>query len=107
MSGEYIVISPIPANLLLRYGKKIAQLWPTHPIYAAPSPNAVAGTMASAPAVQQQPAAVQPAQIQQPAPAAAPPPQQQAPAAQATTSVKLANMAALYSDKLTDTGNEH
>lgn len=95
MSGEYIVISPIPQNLLLRYGRKSAQLWPTHPIIAAPvrSPSAVAGTMAantqSAP-VTRSPAVQVPQQT-----------------TQATNTVKLANVGALYSDKLTDTGNEH
>jgi hypothetical protein len=38
---------------------------------------------------------------------AAQPPQQQAPATQVTNTVKLANVGALYTDKLTDTGNEH
>jgi type IV secretion system protein VirB9 len=97
MSGEYIVISPIPQNLLLRYGRKSAQLWPTHPIIAAPvrSRNAVAGTMASAASTQSAPVS--------------PPPAMQPPQQQATQSntVKLANVGALYSDKLTDTGNEH
>jgi len=101
MSGEYIVISPIPQNLLLRYGRKSAQLWPTHPIMAAPvrSRNAVAGTIASAANTQSSP---QTSQLP-----AAQPPQQQAPATQATNTVKLANVGALYTDKLTDTGNEH
>ena len=95
MSGEYIVISPIPQNLLLRYGRKSAQLWPTHPIIAAPvrSPSAVAGTMAAN--TQNAPVTQSPAvQV----------PQQ---STQATNIVKLANVGALYSDKLTDTGNEH
>jgi type IV secretion system protein VirB9 len=105
MSGEYIVVSPIPQNLLLRYGRKSAQLWPTHPITRAPviaSPTAVGGTMAAAPQMQVQSAAPQSTALQQRA--AVPPAQQQAPA---THTVKLANMAALYSDKLTDTANEH
>lgn len=90
MSGEYIIISPIPANLVLRYGSKYAVLWPTHAIVRpqqAPA-NAVVGRMASAPA-------------SAPAQAA---PQPQAPTASA---VKLANVTSLYSDKLTDAGNEH
>ena len=97
MSGEYIVISPIPQNLLLRYGRKSAQLWPTHPIIAAPvrSRNAVAGTMALAASAQSAPVS-QPPAVQQPQPQAT-----------QTNAVKLANMGALYSDKLTDTGNEH
>ena len=98
MSGDYIVISPIPQNLLLRYGRKSAQLWPTHPIIAAPvrPPSAVAGTMAAAANAQNAPASQPPAA-----------PQQQPPATQATNTVKLANVGALYTDKLTDTGNEH
>jgi type IV secretion system protein VirB9 len=94
MSGEYIVISPIPQNLLLRYGKKSAQLWPTHPINIAPavSPNAIASG-----AVNQS----------QPAPKQVTPAQQPANATQTASSVKLGNMAALYSDKLTDADNEH
>jgi type IV secretion system protein VirB9 len=103
MSGEYIVISPIPSNLLLRYGKRIAQLWPTHPITRAPvtQPATVASRMAAVQADQGQPASAAQAPVQQPA-AAAPQPRQQAPATEATNTVKLANMAALYSDKLTD-----
>jgi type IV secretion system protein VirB9 len=94
MSGEYIVISPIPQNLLLRYGKKSAQLWPTHPINIAPavSPNAIASG-----AVNQS----------QPAPNQVTPAPQPANATQTASSVKLGNMAALYSDKLTDADNEH
>ena len=108
MSGEYIVISPIPQNLLLRYGRKSAQLWPTHPIMRAPviaSPAAVGGTMASTPQTQIQLPPARSAPVQQPA--TAPSAQRQAPATEATHTVKLANMAALYSDKLTDTANEH
>ena len=37
MSGEYIVISPIPTNLVLRYGNKFAQLWPGRRIVPAPA----------------------------------------------------------------------
>ena len=37
MSGEYIVISPIPSNLVLRYGNKFAQLWPDARIAPAPA----------------------------------------------------------------------
>jgi type IV secretion system protein VirB9 len=98
MSGEYIVISPIPPNLLLRYGRKSAQLWPTHPIVNTPvmQPAAVATRMASAPETQSQPPAAQ-----QP-PAAAPQPATQTRASEATSAVKLGNMAALYNDKLTD-----
>lgn len=106
MSGEYIVITPIPPNLLLRYGKKSAQLWPTHPINIVPavSPNAVAATIASGVASQSQesPSQVAPVQ-QQPRPAMQP----QAPATQTASSVKLADVAALYSDKVTDADNEH
>lgn len=93
MSGEYIVISPIPANLVLRYGSKYALLWPSRRIVApqrAPA-NAVVGRIATASAM--------------PAPAqAAPPPPASTNSASA---VRLANVTSLYSDKLTDAGNEH
>jgi type IV secretion system protein VirB9 len=96
MSGEYIVINPIPANLMLRYGSKYALLWPSRridpPRRSAPVPvdsRLPAHTAARQPAVSQ-PAPQASAQTQ-PVPAAG--------------SVKLANMASLYSDKLTD--NQH
>jgi type IV secretion system protein VirB9 len=101
MSGEYIVISPIPANLLLRYGGKYALLWPSRrmiPTQPA-NPAAVAGRMAEAPATQTPPAA-QPI-ISQAMPVAT------APTNTAGTAVRLANVTALYSDKLTDADHEH
>ena len=100
LSGPYIVISPNPPNLVLRYGKRTAVLWPSHRIVPVQrtTPTAVASRMAEARPMQSSPVQNQPAQVQQ-APAA-----EQAPA---TSSVKLANMAALYSDKLTDADNGH
>ena len=100
LSGQYIVISPIPPNLVLRYGKRTAVLWPSHRIVPVQrtTPTAVASRMAEARPMQSSPVQNQPAQVQQ-APAA-----EQAPA---SSSVKLANMAALYSDKLTDADNGH
>jgi len=102
LSGEYIVISPIPQNLVLRYGKRTAVLWPSRRIVPVQrtAPTAVASRMATAQAVQSRPAVSQAVQAQQ------------APTAQeiskpASSAVKLANMAALYSDKLTGTDNEH
>jgi type IV secretion system protein VirB9 len=102
LSGEYIVISPIPPNLVLRYGKRTAVLWPSRRIVPVQrlAPNAVEGRMAAAQPVQSQPTTSQPAQAQ-PAPAPS------TPAKPASSSLKLANMAALYSDKLTDADNEH
>ena len=94
MSGEYIVISPVPANLVLRYGKKSAVLWPTHPIAAPRRAVPVQATSRIATA------AVQPPQISQ-----ATPPVAKAESQPAGT-VKLANMTSLYSDKLTDTAHE-
>jgi type IV secretion system protein VirB9 len=102
LSGEYIVISPIPPNLVLRYGKRTAVLWPSRRILPVQrsAPNAVEGRMAAAQPVQSQPMTSQPAQAQSaPAPST--------PAKPASSSLKLANMAALYSDKLTDADNEH
>jgi type IV secretion system protein VirB9 len=93
MSGEYIVISPVPANLVLRYGKKSAVLWPTHPIAAPLRSAPVQSTSRIATA------AVQPPQISQAAPPVAKAESQPA------GTVKLANMTSLYSDKLTDTAH--
>jgi type IV secretion system protein VirB9 len=108
MSGEYIVISPVPQNLLLRYGKKSAQLWPTHPIVQqSPAQTVVAaGKMASTTADQGQASSPQAAQQQQQS-AAAPTTAPRAPETQAANTVKLANMASLYTDKLTDADHEH
>ena len=92
VSGEYIIISPIPQNMVLRYEKRMAQIWTTRRIVApAPPPVAappvnVAQRMAVAARVQAPP----PAEVQAPPPA----PHRGA--------VKLANVAGLYSDKLTD-----
>jgi type IV secretion system protein VirB9 len=103
MSGDYIVISPIPANLVLRYGSKFAELWPSHRVVPQrPATTAVAGRMASAPATQvrqplAQPAAAQPTVNQSPVPAAN----------TTSSAVKLANMTSLYSDKLTGADHEN
>ena len=92
MSGEYIVISPIPQNLVLRYGTRTAQLWPSHRIVPAqPAVPAVAGQMTAVAASQNAPTPN--TQTAATAPAVA---------ATQNSSVKLANMTALYSDKLTD-----
>jgi len=96
MSGEYIVITPIPANLVLRYGSKYAVLWPTRYI---PAPRSPATRMATAPAVP-----VQEPEISQAAPAQAAP---QQPTPSSGSSLRLANVTSLYSDKLTDAGNDH
>jgi hypothetical protein len=96
MSGEYIVITPIPANLVLRYGSKYAVLWPTRYI---PAPRSPATRMATAPAVP-----VQQPEISQAAPAQAAP---QQPTPSSGSSLRLANVTSLYSDKLTDAGNDH
>ena len=92
MSGEYIVVSPVPQNLVLRYGKTSAVLWPSRRVTpSAPSPvrNANVGQLAAASSATASP----------PPPADAPPQQQP------SSTVKLANMTSLYSDQVT--GNEH
>jgi len=92
MSGEYIVVSPVPQNLVLRYGKTSAVLWPSRRVTpSAPVPvrNANVGQLAAASSVAASP----------PPPADAPPQQQP------SSTVKLANMTSLYSDQVT--GNEH
>lgn len=87
MDGDYIVIAPIPQNVVLRYGNKTAALWPSRRIAGAQS-SAVAATSVAPP---------QASPVQQaPAPVAAPPP----------SAVRVANLTALYSDKLTDTAHD-
>jgi type IV secretion system protein VirB9 len=93
MSGEYIVVSPIPQNLLLRYGNKSAMLWPSRRI-VPPAPAAPRASAADVAVAQNQPASAQAVPTQPAAPTTG-------------NSVKLANMTALYSDQLTDSGNEH
>ena len=96
MSGEYIVVSPVPQNLLLRYGRKMATLWPSRRAIPAPAsaPSRVAVAANSPP--QNQPVVIQPMPTQ-----AAPAPAATMPAAAASGSVTLADMTSLYSDKLT------
>jgi type IV secretion system protein VirB9 len=101
MSGEYIVINPVPANLVLRYGSKYALLWPMRRIYppVRSAPSAAEGRLAIAAPVQspaEQPRAIQPVRE-----AAVDPHPKSEPRA-----VKLANMNSLYSDKLTDTRHD-
>jgi type IV secretion system protein VirB9 len=86
MKGDYIVVSPIPQNLVLRYGSRMAQIWTTRRILQQPQPTA--------------PVATPPAQIAQRM-APAPTPQAARPATQENT-VKLANMTALFTDRVTD-----
>jgi type IV secretion system protein VirB9 len=89
MSGEYIVVSPIPQNMVLRYGNRMALLWTTRRVTptvpAAAPPSDLAQRMAAAP-----PARVQPA------------PAQTTASASKDETVRLANVTALYTDKLTD-----
>src|SRR5206468_11324810 len=97
MSGEYIVIAPIPANLVLRYGSKYALLWPSHAIRrVAPAP-----TEQAAERVALVPPPPQQATITAPAPQPAVP----SPPVRATGGVKVADVTSLYSDKLTDAHN--
>jgi type IV secretion system protein VirB9 len=41
VAGEYIVLTPVPQNIVLRYGKKAATAWTTRRIEAAPAPAPV------------------------------------------------------------------
>ena len=104
MSGEYIVISPIPSNLVLRYGRKVATLWPNHTIVPARH-VAAPERIASAPPPAPQISMASPPPAPQPATEAS----HESVSAKATSrsSVKLANVTTLYSDKLTDRRNEH
>ena len=91
MSGDYIVVTPIPQNMVLRYGNRMALLWTTRRIVP--------------PAPQPAPVNIPPAQIAQQRMAVAPTSQ---PAAAESASpqqngvIKVANVTALYTDKLTD-----
>src|SRR4051812_18361482 len=88
MNGEYIVVSPIPQNMVLRYGNRMAQLWTTRRIVSpaqptSPPPTDVAQRMAANSVVQ-----------------AAPPPVAPAQTATQNATVNVANVTALYTDKL-------
>ena len=100
MSGEYIVISPIPANLILRYGKTSATLWPSRRIVPVRPPAVPASRIAASATVQAPPSqsASQPV---------SPPAVSPRPSAPAARTVRLANMTSLYSDQLTDDAHEH
>ena len=92
VSGEYIVVSPIPQNMVLRYSNRMAVLWTTRRIVSPTQPAAtprtdIAQRMAANSAVQAVPPPVAPAQAG-------------APATQNAT-VNVANVTALYTDKLT------
>jgi type IV secretion system protein VirB9 len=100
MKGDYIVIAPIPQNVVLRYGNKTAALWPSRRIVPA-QPSAVAGTLATNPPVRPPAAVSQP--VAQPAASQATPAAAQ-PASRST--VRVANLTTLYSDKLTDTAHD-
>jgi len=87
MSGDYIVVSPIPQNMVIRYDNRMAMLWTTRRV--SPPPVPVPAPVVSQPVnVAQRMAVSQPIQT--------PPPASQ------TGAVTLANVTALYSDKLTD-----
>jgi len=100
MSGEYIVISPIPANLILRYGKTSATLWPSRRIVPVRPPAVPASRIAASATVQAPPSqsASQPV---------SPPAVSPRPSAPTARTVRLANMTSLYSDQLTDDAHEH
>jgi type IV secretion system protein VirB9 len=85
MSGEYIVVSPIPQNMVLRYDSRMAMLWTTRRVAPPPAAPAVSPTTSFV----QRMAAVPAPQTHVPPPA----PQSGA--------VKVANVTGLYSDKLT------
>jgi type IV secretion system protein VirB9 len=92
MSGEYIVVSPIPQNMVLRYSHRMAVLWTTRRIVSPTQPATTPRTdlaqrMAANSAVQAVPPPVAPVQTG-------------AAAAQNAT-VNVANVTALYTDKLT------
>jgi type IV secretion system protein VirB9 len=103
MADDYIVISPIPQNVVLRYGNKTAALWPSRRIVPSQT-NAIAGRMATNPvSPTPQPAPVQQAKVLPAASQAAP--VEKRPVAP-PSAVRVADLGALYSDKLTDTAHD-
>src|SRR5206468_2992994 len=42
MSGDYIVVSPVPQNMVLRYGDRMALLWTSRRVTAPPPPQPAA-----------------------------------------------------------------
>jgi len=88
MSGDYIVVSPVPQNMVLRYDSRMAMLWTTRRVTPpAPIPAPVVSQPVN---VAQRMAVSQPVRTQEPPPASP------------SGVVTLANVTALYSDKLTD-----
>jgi type IV secretion system protein VirB9 len=99
MDRDYIVIAPIPQNVVLRYGSKTAALWPSHRI-PAPQSNAFAGRMAANPAPAQPPVSQAPVSM---------PPAGQAASVSSPKpkpALRVADLTTLYSDKLTDTAHD-
>jgi len=103
MTDDYIVISPIPQNVVLRYGNKTAALWPSRRIAPA-QPNAIAGRTATNPA--SRPPQAAPVQQAQALPAANQTAPAEKPAVATSSAVRVADLTALYSDKLTDTAHD-
>jgi type IV secretion system protein VirB9 len=110
MNGEYIVVSPVPSNILLRYGKKAARLWPTRTPYrgnvAVPARSQpVVLTQQQAPSVQGSATGTLQQAAQAPARAAAPAPPR--PKVRASSKALMADAAPLLADNLTDAKHEH
>jgi len=90
MSGDYIVVSPVPQNMVLRYGNRMAVLWTTRRVV---QPQTAPATVPSSQIAQRMAATPTSQVVAQPATSQ--------PAPQGGT-VKVANVTALYTDKLTD-----
>ena len=122
-AGDYIVIDPVPGNLLLRQGKMMARLWRSAPV-SRPAPAPVAKVpavprrpdiVARAPAPQQPRVATSAARFQQPqlvtaaatprVPAAAATPRMTAAAASAAAQLGTFDVKSLLTDQLSETAH--
>lgn len=63
VDGEYIVVSPIPSNIMLRYARKQASIWPSAPVRASAGARPMSPPALPAPATAKSASAAMPAPI--------------------------------------------
>lgn len=111
VDGEYIVVSPIPSNIMLRYANKQASIWPSAPARGIRSQRAAAPQTVEASAIAPNVVASQPTALMLPAArtvqVAVSPAPNRAPVVEpqqiaATATGKLAYPNSMFNDHLTD-----
>lgn len=104
VAGEYIVLSPVPQNIVVRYGKKSASAWPTRRIDAPAAPAIVpqaapisrpAVIAATSDAGKTDASAPAPAQAETPVPAVS------------KGRVEVVNLSDLFRDNVTGGNHDH